>query len=228
MRRNVVKFILLSLLILCPLKSYADPFISSVLQIASQIKDYQMQMADIQSTIQRLDSQIQQAVSGHSEWGNWQFNDFNSWGLNADRWSSLLNSTVNGDTNSQLGSMLRLLSREFPLAVELYNRVNPNKSDQKFYSLKAKTALVARAASQLSYDKIQEQINYTNQLRQQIGTTATLKEAVDLSSRLTIENNLIQIEVLRQLALMNQQHAIDAQAEINDELENARFVDAMR
>ena len=223
-----LKILLLILLIFFPLTSRADPFISSVLHIAAQIEGYQMQMADIQSTISRLNRQIQEAVSGQSEWGDWQFNDFQSWGFNVDRWSSLLNLAVNGDNNSRLGSMLRLLSREFPLAMELYNRVNPNKTDQKFYSLRAKTALVTRAASQLSYDRIQEQINYMNQLRQQIGSTTTLKEAVDLENRLTVESNLIQIEVLRQLALMNQQHSIDAQAEVNIDLENAHFVASIR
>ncbi|WP_218813342.1 type IV secretion system protein [Rickettsiella endosymbiont of Dermanyssus gallinae] len=222
------KIILLSWLIFFPLTSYADPFISGLLHIAAQIEGYQMQMTDIQSTISRLNRQIQQAVSGRSEWGNWRFNDFQSWGLQADRWGSLLNLVTQGGNDGQLGLVLRLLAREFPSAMALYNRVNPNRSDQQFYSLRAKTALVTRAASQLSYDKIQEQINYANELRSQIGTTRTLKEAVDLENRLTVENNLIQIEVLRQLALMNQQHAINAQAEVNLDLQNARFVASIR
>ncbi|WP_218813526.1 type IV secretion system protein [Rickettsiella endosymbiont of Dermanyssus gallinae] len=228
MRLKLVKIMTLSLLILCPLKSNADPFISGVLHLVAQIEGYQMQMENIQSTISRLNRQIKQAVSGHSEWAHWRFRDFQSWGLHADRWGSLLELVTHGGNDGQLGLILRLLSREFPAGIELYNRVNRNRSDQQFYSLRAKTALVTRAASQLSYDRIQEQINYANELRSQIGTTSTLKEAVDLETRINLENNLIQIEVLRQLALMNQQHAVNAQTEVNLDLQTARFVASIR
>ncbi|MCH9755459.1 MAG: type IV secretion system protein [Candidatus Rickettsiella isopodorum] len=219
------KTIVLSLFMILSFPSYADP-ISDLVNIAAQIQGYQLQISSIQNTIQGLTHQIQDAVSGQSEWGHSQFTDHQSWGENTDRWGSVLSMAGNTGNNSQLGRTLRALAEEFPVATELYNSVNPNKMDQKYYALKAKTALAARAASQLSYDKIQDQINYANQLRQQIGTTATLKQSVDLESRLTLENNLIQLEMLRQLALINQQHAIDAQAEVNEAVQNAHFLNA--
>jgi hypothetical protein len=217
------KIVVLSLLIMLPLPSRAD-FFTDLISIAAQIQGYQFQMTGIQETIQRLNRQIQEAVSGQSEWGHWQYTDYSSWGENTDHWSDVLNIAANGGNNSQLGRVLRSLAQEFPVDTTLYSHVNPNKTDQKFYALKSKTALAARAASQLSYDKIQEQINYANQLRQKIGTTMTLKQALDLQNRLTIENNLIQLETLRQLSLINQQHALDSQAEVNDALQNARFL----
>ena len=219
------KTIVLSLFMILSFPGYADP-ISDLVNILAQIQGYQLQISSIQNTIQGLTHQIQDAVSGQSEWAHWQFTDYQSWGENTDRWSSVLSMAENGGNNSQLGRALRTLAEEFPVATELYNSVNPNKMDQKYYALKAKTALAARAASQLSYDKIQDQINYANQLRQQIGSTATLKQSVDLESRLTLENNLIQLEMLRQLALINQQHAIDAQAEVNEAIQNAHFLNA--
>jgi hypothetical protein len=220
---NMIKAVTFSLLIILSFSSHADP-ISDLVNIAAQIQGYQLQISSIQNTIQGLTHQIQDAVSGQSAWAHWQFTDYQSWGENTDHWGSVLSMAGNGANNSQLGQTLRSLAEEFPVATELYNSVNPNKLDQKYYALKAKTALAARAASQLSYDKIQEQINYANQLRQQIGTTASLKQSVDLESRLTLENNLIQLEMLRQLALINQQHAIDAQEEVNDAVQNAHFL----
>ncbi|MFM2322700.1 MAG: hypothetical protein RLZZ225_853 [Pseudomonadota bacterium] len=222
---SLIQAVIGGLLMILSVSCHADP-ISDLLNIAAQIQGYQLQISSIQNTIQGLTRQIQDAVSGQSGWAHWQFTDYQSWGENTDRWRSVLTIAGNGGNNSQLGQMLRALAEEFPVATELYNSVNPNKMDQKYYALKAKTALAARAASQLSYDKIQEQINYANQLRQQIGATATLKQSVDLESRLTLENNLIQLEMLRQLALINQQHAIDAQADVNDAIQNAHFLDA--
>lgn len=219
----IYKTVIFNLLMILSFPSHADP-ISDLVNIAAQIQGYQLQISSIQNTIQGLTHQIQDAVSGKSEWAHWQFTDYQSWGENTDHWASVLNMAGNGGNMSQLGQMLRSLAIEFPVETDLYNNVNPNKMDQKYYTLKAKTALAARAASQLSYDKIQEQINYSNQLRQQIGTTTTLKQSVDLESRLTLENNLIQLEMLRQLALINQQHAIDTQAEVNDAIQNAHFL----
>lgn len=219
----VIKMTILSLLIFLPLPSAADP-ISDLLMFAEQIQGYQQQIASIQNTIEGLTDQIQSAVSGQSEWGRWQFTDYQSWGKNTDRWESILQMAGKGGNVSLLGQTLRSLAKEFPVDTPLYNQVNPNKSDQAYYALKAKTALAARAASQLGYDKIQDQINYANQLRQQIGTTTTLKQSLDLQNRLTIENNLIQLETLRQLTLLNQQQAIDAQAQVNDAIQTARFL----
>lgn len=218
------KTILLSLLIALPLPSHATLFME-LINIAVQMEADQFQMLDIQGSIQRLNSQIQEAVSGQSEWGYWEYTDYSSWGKNTDHWNDVLTLAEKGGNNSQLGRTLRSFAQEFPFDTALYNHTNPNKADQTYYSLKAKTALAARAASQLSYDKIQEQINYTHQLRQQIGKTTTLKQSLDLQNRLTIENSFIQLETLRQLALINQQHAIDSQAEINNSVQNARFLD---
>ncbi len=220
---KIFKITVLSLLIILPLPSRAD-FFTDLINITAQIQGYQLEMTGIQDTIQRLNRQIQEAVSGQSEWGHWQYTDYSSWGEHTDHWNDVLNIAANGGNNGQLGRTLRSLEQEFPVDTALYNRTNPNKADQTYYSLKAKTTLAARAASQLSYDKIQKQINYSNQLRQQIGTTTTLKQSLDLQNRLTIENNLIQLETLRQLALINQQHAIDSQAEVNNSIQNALFL----
>jgi hypothetical protein len=220
---SAIKATMLSLLIFLPLPSAADP-ISDLVMIAEQIQGYQQQITGIQDTIEGLTDQIQAAVSGQSQWGRWQFKDYQSWGENTDHWESILQMAGKGGNVSLLGQVFHSLAKEFPVNTPLYNQVNPNKSDQAYYALKAKTALAARAASQLSYDKIQEQINYANQLRQQIGTTTTLKQSLDLQNRLTIENNLIQLETLRQLALLNQQQAIDAQAEVNDAIQTAHFL----
>lgn len=214
---------LLFLFLIFPLSSQADP-ISGLLFLIEKIQGYQQQVAGIQQSIEGLTQDIQNAVSGQSEWGDWRFKDYASWGNKSDRWNAVLNIAENGGNKSPLGRTLRSIAQAFPLDTVLYNRVNPNPTDQKYYALKSKTALVARAASQLSYDNIQEQIDYANQLRQQIGSTTTLKQSLDLQNRLTIENTLIQLETLRQLALLNQQHAIDAQVQVNEAIQTARFL----
>src|SRR5688572_30129043 len=115
------------------------------------------------------------------------------------------------------------LAHEFPMDMAFYNRAHRNPTDQRYYTLKPQThtpppptPLVARAVSQLRFDPIQIQIDAANQVRQEIGTTSTLKSSVDLQKRLTVENTLFQLDMLRQLALLNQQQALEAQADVNE------------
>ena len=76
----------------------------------------------------------------------------------------------------------------------------------------------------MDYNKIQDQIAYQHMLQQQIEKTNDLKAAVDLSSRIQVENNLIKLEILRQSALANQQQAISEQANSQCSVSNANFL----
>lgn len=153
-----------------------------------------------------------------SDWGTRDFIDDHSW-EGAERWQD----ARNGGTGP-LGQTIQELSQEFPIDTAAYNKSNPNESDQKYYELHAKTALAVRAASQLSYDKIQDQINYAKKLKDQINGAEDLKQSLDLQSRLVAENNLIQLEILRQLSISNQQKGIEAQGESEDMAQFARFL----
>ena len=97
-------------------------------------------------------------------------------------------------------------------------------TNQQYYAVKSKTVLAARAASQLDYDHIQNQIAYQQMLQQQIEKATDLKSAIDLSNRIQVEGNLINLAILRQAALSNQQQAINEQANINSALSNAKFL----
>lgn len=168
--------------------------------------------------------QLNALLSEASQWGTWRFTDSHSWGETAAQWQRVLDLAQRRGDGSPLGRTLQPLAKEFPIETQVYNQTNPSSLDQRYYALQAETALAARAASELSYNKIQEQINYAKQLKDQINTTTSLKQAVDLQSRLIIENHLIQLEMLRQLAVINQQQAIQSQATVNDMAQTAHFL----
>jgi hypothetical protein len=47
---------------------------------------------------------------------------------------------------------------------------------------------------------------------------------MDLANRIQVEGNLINLEILRQSALVNQQQAITEQASVMSALSNAKFL----
>jgi hypothetical protein len=176
------------------------------------------QIAEANSGMQFDLDHLNDVLTRLSDWGTRDFVDDHSW-EGATRWQDALH----GGTGP-LGQTIQALSQEFPIDTAVYNKSNPNESDQKYYALHAKTALTARAASQFSYNTIQDQINYAKQLKDQINHAEDLKQSLDLQSRLVAENNLIQLEILRQLAISNQQKAIEAQGVSEDMAQLAHFL----
>ena len=195
-----------------------------ILDKQGQILSVQRDILSSQKDIQQLSKNIEAHLSGHSGWGDYQFRDYQSYGNGAYDWNSVLQMAEYGQGEGALGKSIGGISKQFPMDNHLYNKGIQDTTSQTYYSLKAKTLLATRAASQLDYDKIQEQIAYQQMLRQQIEKTHDLKAAVDLSSRIQIEGNLIQLAILRQAALNNQQQSITEQANVNLALSHAKFL----
>lgn len=179
---------------------------------------------NIQKDIDSLMKQVNEHLTGSSGWGTYQYHDYQSYGDNARDWNRLMRMAESGSGDGRLGQVMGDLSRQYPVSRETYNKGITDIRSRHYYALKSQTVLAARAASQLDYDRIQEQIAYQQMLQQQIEKTRDLKAAVDLLNRLQVENNLIQLEILRQAALVNQQQAVNEQASINTALSNARFL----
>lgn len=183
-------------------------------------KDILASQKDIDGLIKDMNSYF----TGNSGWGTYQFHDYQSYGESARAWSSVLQMAESGQGAGELGRMIADIAKQFPTDSNTYNRSITDSNSQKYYALKSQTILAARAASELDYNKIQAQIIYQQMLQQQIEKTKDLKAAIDLSNRVQVEGNLINLEILRQVALLNQQQAITEQSTVNTAFANARFL----
>lgn len=214
--------------------SYANWFLDIINTITKQsgithnllgnLYSQEGQMLGCQQDIDSLMKQLNQNVTGHAGWGTYQFHDYQSYGNAASNWSQVMQMAQGGPSSGALGQTMSGMANQFPADSHSYNKGVSNLNSQKYYALKSQTILAIRAASELDYNKIQEQIAYQQMLQQQIEKTKDLKAAMDLSNRIQVEGNLISLEILRQTALANQQQAINEQASINDALMNARFL----
>jgi len=177
-----------------------------------------------QKAIDKLMQQVNGDLTGHAGWGNYRSHDYQSYGGSASDWNNVMLMADSGRGSGALGETISKISHQFPADKNTYNRGIIDERNQQYYALKSQTVLAARAASQLDYNKIQDQISYQRMLQEQIEKTKDLKGAVDLSSRIQVEGNLITLEILRQAALNNQQQAITEQSSVNAALANAKFL----
>jgi hypothetical protein len=184
----------------------------------------QQDMLRNQKDMQRLMDQMNGHITGHSGYGTYQFHDYQSYGGGAKDWSGVVNMADHGHGDGALGKMIGSVSRDFPSDRNAYNRGVSNPSAQRYYATKSQTTIAARAASELDYNKIQQQISYQQVLMQQIENTKDIKAAMDLANRIQLEGNLINLEILRQSALVNQQQAITEQASVMSALSTAKFL----
>lgn len=181
-------------------------------------------MVNSQHDIENLMKSVNTGIVGHSGWGTYQTHDYQSYGESAIDWNDVMHLAESGGGSGDLGSVINAIAKQFPINQNDFNRGITNSTQQQYYAVQSQTVLATRAASQLDYDKIQNQIAYQRMLQEQIENANDLKSAVDLNNRIQVEANLINLEMLRQQSLANQQNAIDAQANINNALLHAKFL----
>lgn len=193
-------------------------------KLESQSTAAQTGIYNSQLDIENLMKQVNSSVTGTSGWGTYQVHDYQSYGDNAHSWNDVMQLINSGGGAGDLGQAIYTLSNQFPIDKASFNNGINSPIAQTYYAVQSQTVLATRAASELDYSKVQDQIAYQQMLQQQIENAKDLKSAVDLNNRIQVESNLINLAILRQSALSNQQKAISDQANINSSLLNAKFL----
>lgn len=232
MRRILILFIMVSCCIVSSV-SHANWFAdivdriektnvinSNILNAQNSMLNMQQDILVSQKDIESLMKQVNASVTGKSGWGSYQFHDYQSYGDGANNWANVLRMIQSGGGSGSLAQVVSNIANQFPIDSDAFS----NAQNKKYYTAEAQTILATRAASQLDFDKIQDQIAYQQMLQQQIEKTKDLKAAVDLNNRIQVENNLINLEILRQSAITNQQQAMTQQGSLNTALSNAKFL----
>jgi hypothetical protein len=181
-------------------------------------------MVNSQHDIENLMKSVNNGIVGHSGWGTYQTHDYQSYGDSAIKWNNVMGLAKSGGGSGDLGGAISSIANQFPINQSQFNKGINNPAQQQYYALQSQTVLASRAASQLDYDKIQNQIAYQRMLQDQIENAKDLKSAVDLNNRIQLEANLINLEILREQSLANQQHAMSEQANMNTAFLHAKFL----
>lgn len=204
---------------------YADEFseiMDALNEINSGISGVDKDLSKVVGKdIKDMDADITKLMTGQYGLGDKDFSKTQqavSWGDSANNWNSVLSIAQTGGDSSDYGKVVQQLANQFPIQTNGLTG-NPSQIQQSFYATQAQTALAQRAASQLDYNKIEQQIQNQQELQQQIDSTTDLKAATDLQNRLQVEGNLINLEVLRQISLISQNQALQTQDQVNSQVE---------
>jgi len=181
-------------------------------------------MLTTQEGMEKVLKQVNGNMTGSSGLGFFKYQDYQSYGSGGSSWVSVIEIAKKGQGSGDLGHVMRAVSKAYSANKSTYNQGVRDTASQQYYATKTETLLAVRAASELDYNKIQEQIDYQKMLLKQIDQTKDLKAAMDLANRINIESNLINLEILRQSTLVNQQQAINEQGSAMGALSNARFL----
>ncbi len=188
------------------------------------INSQQGAMLTAEQDIDSVMKEVKGYLTGNSGWGTYNLRDYQSYGTGADNWSKVLEMAARNGGTGDLGQIISKITNQFPVDLNVINKVITDSNSRAYYAAEAQTLIATRAASELDFDRVQEQIAYQKMLQGQIEKTKDIKSAMDLSNRIQVEGNLIQLALLRQLAMTNQQQALTSQAAMNAALINANFL----
>jgi hypothetical protein len=144
-----------------------------------------------------------------------------TWGNDIESWEDVIETYERGNVEGALGKAARQMEEQFPIDTALVAEKDPKGAE--YYQVHAETALAVRATSQIEFDQIEDNIEYQQAMLQKIDSTPNLKAAVDLLGRLQAESNLIQLRILRMMAINSQQQSIESQGYANAALERIEF-----
>jgi len=224
MKRNLLLVFFISVMTFSTASHAGVDWLYKIFEVVAETQGINVKMLTAQKSIDTLMGDLSKHMTGHSEWGTYDMRDYQSYGRDGENWSSLMQMAGKGGDGSALGQKMREISRQFPFDKEAINQVITDSRTKDYYMAQAQTIVATRAASQLDFDRVQEQIAYQKTLQTKIEETNDIKSAMDLSNRIKVEGNLIELAMLRQLALANQQQALNSQAEMNAALVNANFL----
>lgn len=217
----------LLLLIVMPLRTWAAPGFADVIYLLAEM--YGLDTKELKAlnklndlshqTLQQLQAQ-QQLLTGSYGYGQLNYNpQLSSWGHGTDQWAALL--TAYQSNSGEFGTLAKQLQQQFPLEA---TAMKPHARMNSYQTLQAQTALATRTASEHTYNQLQAKRDAQQQLHSQIDHTANIKAALDLQNRLSYENNLLQLELVRLLALSTEQAAINQQGAANRALVHQQFL----
>ncbi|CAM4400526.1 MAG: hypothetical protein LEGION0398_MBIBDBAK_00232 [Legionellaceae bacterium] len=143
-------------------------------------------------------------------------NDIKKRQWSADKWTDALSSMGNADFKDA--------QKRYE---QLYPIHDPNRKDSQlnnaYYEQSSKVTRTALAASEYSYNTINEHIDTVNQLLKKLTETQTQKQVADLNVRLLAEVSFIQLEMLKQQNIQTQLIATQSQREVNGLSDSKRF-----
>lgn len=225
--------ILFALLLFIPLSSFAFlPVIdaTAVLNLIKQLEQMKKQYDLMNQSYQTSKNTLYQAqvISGEAQ-GHYGFGDL----LNGQQYTAKREWSPNNWEDALKGLSGGNPAR-YQQLVSQYQHDNPTLSKSDFdkgessdngaiYQAQIQNNQAANVTATYAFNDIKNHIEHIQSISKQIESAPNEKAATDLNTRMNTEIAYTQVEVLKQLALMNEQTAERNEEKIKYETANAKF-----
>jgi type IV secretion system protein VirB5 len=211
----------LSLLVL-PISASADD-ISDILNVLNQI--YQVQNHNL-PTLPTINTTLVSSLQGSFGYGsllNTQ-NDLNQMLWSNNNWQDVLNNVGSGNA-AQFSIAQKAYANLYPIlsSNQIGQSLTNNDLTRIQYGQQSAISRAGLAASQYSYDQINQHIQNIHNILAMLDNQPSEKAAIDLNTRLVAEISFIQLEELKQQDIQTQILATNSQGDVNSISDSAKF-----
>ncbi len=221
------------MLFVLPLTCFAsgDDPLSEIIDIMNQLESIQSKISGDTSILSS--NSTQQIKNLESEWSaltkSYGMSDTeaeqNARLWSADDWDQVINQ-ASGGNNERFQQLMTSYSSMYP-NVNSSKNIKVKNLEATSYSQQGQTTNAALAASNYTYDEINDHIKNLETILHQVddeNKNQNEKAAIDLNSRLVAELGFIQIELLKLQSIHTQMDATKNQSELNDDTVDKLFI----
>lgn len=231
--KNKILFMICASLFFAPMSSFAFlPVIdvTAVANLVRQLEQLKKQYDVMNQTYQTSQNTLYQAktISGEGQ-GHYGFgNLFNSPVYTAhrewspDNWQEVLQGLAGGNP-ARYQQLVSQYQHDNPtLSLSDFNK-GESADNGQIYQAQIQNNQAANVTASYAFNNIKNHIEHIEEISNQIESAPNEKSATDLNTRMNAEIAYTQVEVLKQLALMNEQTAERNENQIKYETANAKF-----
>ncbi len=228
-----LRALIIAIILLSPVSCFAvlpviDP--AAIVDLVRQLTELKKQYDVMQQTYETTQNELNQTkeltndAEGHYGYGNILNNQTNmnnrAWSPND--WQSTLQG-LSGQNPARYQQLLTQYKNNNPALSQQNYEKGESASNYAVYQNEIANNQAATVTATYAFNEINKELSHINQLSQQIETTQDEKAATDLGTRMQAEIAYVQVQMLKQMALMNEQMASNSANDIQYETTAAKF-----
>lgn len=204
---------------------------TAIAKMAEEYEQLKSQFDLLKNTYDNAKSQLSQAkqLTSDSE-GHYGFGqmlnsdqDLQSREWSPDDWHSAI-SGLSGGNSDRYKQLQQQYQDDHPNNLSQDQFANGSSKEQaQTYNQAVQTNQAATVNSSYAFNDIKTHLDNIHQLSKQIDNAQNTKAAVDLDTRMQAEMAYVNVQELKQMAIMNEQLANRQSGDISEESQNAKF-----
>lgn len=230
-----MKLVMLNILISCliPTFSFATMPVIDYTNLIQLIKEYQQLKTQYdllkqtyQNAQQRLSEAKELASDSEGHYGYGQIlnsaKDLTGREWSPDNWDDALKGLAGGNP-ARYQQLVQEYKQNNPSVSTNVFQEGSSQDNARVYGQQVQTNQAATVTASYEFNDVNNQLANIHQISDQIESAKDDKAAIDLNTRMETEMAYLQVQILKQIALLNEQTARNASDSIQSETDGSKF-----